>query len=224
MDQIDKILKASSDDAWSIQTKSKLTTLQFDTQWGKFFGNADLSIKGLRELFDKIDADESGTLSVDEIAVAMSKLSGNKKSIRSVMQPYLEDGDDGKRVVSFDGFVKIVRDVEQRLFRRKAFRKMMHFLSSLDCDSVESDTLSEIFNDLDVDHSGSLSRNELKAIFGDALDNDGDEDNVAKASSNSGLLAHIFATADEDGDGEVSYDEFCSLIRTYKEKRRGASS
>ena len=220
-DQIGKILKASADDVWSVQTKSKLTTLRFDSQWGKFFGNADLSMEGLRKLFDKIDADESGTLSVDEIADAMSKLSGNKKSIRTMMQPYLEDGDDGNRFVSFSGFVKIVRDMQQRLFRRKAFRKWMHFLSGLDCDSVESDTLSEVFNDLDLDHSGSLNRDELKAILGDAS-NDEDDGNAAKTGGNGGLLAHIIAEADTDGDDEVSFDEFCALIRTYKKRRRGS--
>jgi len=69
----------------------------------------------------------------------------------------------------------------------------------------KEDLLSDLnlrfaFNMLDKDKSGSISKNELRAMF------------ETSEKKDDALWNEIFAEVDKDGDGEITYDEFCASM------------
>jgi len=205
-ERVSAVLKLLKKKEWVVALRSKIAEIRFDAQWQGIFGNADLTLSGLRKIFDKVDLDNSGTLSMDEISKTIETLSGNETVVSDMMRPFLVDAEDGSSVVTFEGFVKIVRLVQERTFRRKAFRKWMHVLHDVDCHNLDVSTLREIFDEIDTDRSGSLSQSEIRRLLG------------AEEMPSNDLVSHMLSQADTDGDGEISFQEFCDMIRSFTKK------
>lgn len=69
---------------------------------------------------------------------------------------------------------------------------------------LQDDKLMEVFNLFDIDHSGTITAEELKKVLGtknkgqpDVDDNEWDK---------------IIEEVDKDGNGEISFDEFKNMI------------
>ena len=67
---------------------------------------------------------------------------------------------------------------------------------------IQHDNLLEVFNLFDLDHSGTITVDEIKKILGG-----GSADAIDEAE-----WERILMEVDEDGNGEISFDEFTHMI------------
>jgi calmodulin len=70
-----------------------------------------------------------------------------------------------------------------------------------DHDASTRNKMQMAFNMFDVDESGSIDRDELKKVSG-----------VLGAVLTDEEVDQILGAADQDGDGEISIEEFCNLL------------
>lgn len=62
--------------------------------------------------------------------------------------------------------------------------------------------LRELFNELDTDHSGSIDKNEMTPVL-----------NMCAIPLE--LTPVIFKICDKNGDGSITFDEFCNFLVSY---------
>ncbi|GFR51827.1 hypothetical protein Agub_g14290 [Astrephomene gubernaculifera] len=138
-------------------------------------------IAGLKELFKSIDADSSGTITVEEMRKALAQW-GHKINEVELQQLMAIADVDGDGLIDYNEFVAAT----------------MH-LSKLE----KEELLQTAFKQIDKDGSGTISVAELEVelkkfgIYDDAKE--------------------LLATADTNGDGQIDYLEFCSMLRNNNE-------
>ncbi|PNH07749.1 Calcium-dependent protein kinase 17 [Tetrabaena socialis] len=138
-------------------------------------------IAGLKELFKSIDADSSGTITVEEMRKALAQW-GHKINEVELQQLMAIADVDGDGLIDYNEFVAAT----------------MH-LSKLE----KEELLQTAFKQIDKDGSGTISVAELEqelkkfGIYDDAKE--------------------LLATADTNGDGQIDYLEFCSMLRNNNE-------
>jgi calcium-dependent protein kinase len=69
---------------------------------------------------------------------------------------------------------------------------------------IQEDKLKEIFNLFDIDHSGTITAEELKKILGSK--------GAAKDEIDDNEWDKIIDEVDKDGNGEISFQEFKEMI------------
>lgn len=141
-------------------------------------------IAGLKELFKSIDADSSGTITVEEMRRALAQW-GHKISETELQQLMAIADVDGDGLIDYNEFVAAT----------------MH-LSKLE----KEELLLKAFKQIDEDNSGTISVSELA----DSLKKFGIYDDAKE----------LLASADTNGDGQIDYMEFCSLLRNHNESLR----
>jgi calcium-dependent protein kinase len=67
---------------------------------------------------------------------------------------------------------------------------------------LQEDKLKEAFELFDIDHSGSITIDEIKKVLGNGRKNDVDDAEWER----------ILDEADSDGNGEISFDEFKAMM------------
>jgi Ca2+-binding EF-hand superfamily protein len=75
--------------------------------------------------------------------------------------------------------------------------------------------LRKLFDKFDTDHSGSLSRSEVKAVVKKLPEHKGKKD----CNELSYLIDKSFRIADLDRNGVITYDEFYLLYYTFKSEK-----
>ncbi len=66
---------------------------------------------------------------------------------------------------------------------------------------LKEETLMEIFKMFDIDGGGSITADEIKSILGAGMNNISDKE-----------FQMILDDADEDGNGEIEFDEFKHMV------------
>eukprot|EP01047_Picozoa_sp_COSAG01_P077933 COSAG01_NODE_14217_length_1482_cov_0.761388_1_plen_462_part_10 len=139
----------------------------------------------LRELFEKLDADGSGSLEHDEIEKLIVTHLGMHLKPDELAAALNQMDADGSTEVSFaELYAWWTRDETQATFQN-AIKRM--------------EAVKEVFDTLDADHSDGLSREEVSRLA---------ESLNAKLTKRD--LDIAMQEMDEDGDGEVSFLEFYS--------------
>jgi len=77
-------------------------------------------------------------------------------------------------------------------------------------DAASLEELQEMFKGLDLDNSGTLERPELEEL-------------MKMLGEPAGRVDDLFARADSDGDGEISFEEFKKVFRDGEDNVNGLS-
>ncbi len=141
----------------------------------------------LRKMFLQLDENGDGTLSIDEIENGMHKIMGNLQGDPDDYKEMMRNLDlDGNGVVDYSEFITAAIDK----------------LSVLN-----QENLRAAFQMFDKDKSGTITIDELQAVF----DGQGgqQEEEVWKK---------VMEEVDTDGNGEISFDEFLNGMTSMLKK------
>lgn len=148
---------------------------------------AALTDEQIREAFNLFDADGSGAIDAEEMALAMKGLGF---------------GDLPRNEV--DRMVRGMRTNSSGLVEYAEFEKL---IKSRMAQKDSPEEILKAFQLFDLDKKGKISFANLKEVAKLLGENPGDD-----------VLQEMIAEADEDGDGEVSFEEFKSVMVQMKGK------
>jgi Ca2+-binding EF-hand superfamily protein len=152
-------------------------------------GDTSTAVHPAREIFDRIDADGSGTIDMEELGVALRRMGRTTVSAAEIREVMDEVDMDGDGQLDFDEFRKAGEAFLQRAATNEIEESAAH-------DGQDS-LARAIFDKIDVDGSGTIDMEEL----GQALELLGKE--VAEDE-----LGAMMDAIDADGSGEVNFEEF----------------
>ncbi|KAI0233811.1 Calcineurin subunit B type 1 [Lamellibrachia satsuma] len=152
-------------------------------------------IKRLGKRFKKLDLDNSGALSVDEF-MSLPELQQNP-----LVQRVIDIFDtDGNGEVDFKEFIEGIS-----LFSVK------EFIEGVSQFSVKGDKESKLrfaFKIYDMDKDGYISNGELFQVLKMMVGNN------LKDAQLQQIVDKTIILADLDGDGKISFEEFCAVVGT----------
>ena len=136
----------------------------------------------LREIFDAIDTDHSGSISLNEFFTAISQIA-KVDDIESLILFFKLADADGNGTLEFD-----------------EFEKMAHVLSGMQ-DGSNKSVFTALFKLIDADNSGSIDCKEIEKLCKAAgyAPSGKDVDEFVKA-------------LDTNGDGVIDLEEFLQLV------------
>jgi Ca2+-binding EF-hand superfamily protein len=143
--------------------------------------------EGLYLIFTKYDADKSGFIDQKECRSLLMDLNpgGSEEQVNSLFARFLAVDADRSSQCSFDEFTK-----------------MAHVMLNFAAGSTE-DSLKAVFNDYDVDSSGTISAKEMTTL-------------LLVMSSDMNMTENVAAmrvrNADVDGSGEITFPEFVKSV------------
>jgi len=137
-------------------------------------------LEELKEAFEIFDKNKDGSISVSELEKILKSL-GEKATRDEVKQMVAKVDKDGDGNISFDEFVALMATAK----------------SSSDAE------MRQAFDVFDSDHSGKISREELRQVMKTL------GENVTEDQLNDMLKA-----ADINEDGEISFEEFCLMMKS----------
>ena len=143
--------------------------------------NTDM-VKNLRNIFQKLDENNDGTLSYDEIKEGFKRFYHDENIVEKEMEEILEKLDQDKsKIIEYEQFIRCTVDLESLLTEQN---------------------LKLAFQAFDKDNSGELSPEEIKSALG-VVDSD---------IENAAIIKNIISEIDENGDGVISFPEFKDLM------------
>lgn len=138
----------------------------------------DSDIKSLIEVFEEIDTNKNGTITLDEMKNGISKL--NLESDLDVLELFNSIDTDKSGEISYTEF--IAASMDQKLY-------------------MKEERLFEAFKMFDKDSSGKISKDELIQVL-----------KIQYFDSND--ITAIINQYDLDGDGEIDYNEFITMMNS----------
>jgi len=72
---------------------------------------------------------------------------------------------------------------------------------------VQEDKLREVFNLFDIDHSGTITVDEIKKILGNSKDKSNPNGDI-----DDNEWDKVLDEVDKDGNGEISFEEFKEMV------------
>jgi len=149
----------------------------------------------IKDQFDRYDRDQSGSLDRSELnlLIADCGLGPRSKAEREEMQALIDSSDgDHNALVTFEEFLHLIRGIRR--------------LSSARC----QEDLQELFRRFDKDGSGSMSLAECSRL----LEHLGLSPKTQQEQRHIGVLLEA---TDEDGNGDLDFEEFSHLCQCVKE-------
>ena len=145
--------------------------------------------KKLREVFKELDLNNDGKLSYDELKngyeTFFKKLMKNEKNADEEFDAWITSMDqDRNGYIEYEEFLRAAIDMES---------------------ICTEQNLKMAFNFFDTDNSGFLSKEEIKNALGVNPDKESEESIK--------LLDEVLEELDENGDNQISFDEFKQLVR-----------
>jgi len=176
-----------------------------------------------QQLFQKTDADSSGSLSLEEFkagapqgaeGASATKASSTAPSLEDIFSQMDTDGDGSVTQAEFDSFKPPKPDgstASLLSMSGESGSALIELLSQLleevsassGAAAGQPPSAAEMFAQTDTDGNGSLSLDEFKAGAPEGAD-------TADSASGASSLDDLFAEMDQDGDGEVTSDEFAA--------------
>jgi len=161
----------------------------------------DDGIMKLRRVFQSIDKDQSGTLTIqemDEALIALEVTESSRKEMSTIMRNI---DADGSGELEYTEFLAAMLTQDQYL---------------------QEDVCKGAFCLLDVDADGTLSQHDLRALLTASSDaatakpkgpRDSVSGQVMLSQAAMEEIEQIMAEVDENGDGGVSFEEFWTLMK-----------
>lgn len=137
-------------------------------------------IKGLKAMFANMDTDNSGTITYEELKSGLTRL-GSKLTETEVKQ-LMEAAD-----VDGNGTIDYIEFITATMHRHRLER---------------DEHLYKAFQHFDTDHSGFITRDELKSAM------------MEYGMGDEATIKDIIDEVDTDNDGRINYSEFCAMMRS----------
>nr|GLL28763.1 calcium-dependent protein kinase-like [Ipomoea trifida] len=137
-------------------------------------------IKGLKAMFANMDTDNSGTITYEELKSGLTRL-GSKLTEAEVKQ-LMEAAD-----VDGNGTIDYIEFITATMHRHRLER---------------DEHLYKAFQHFDTDHSGFITRDELKSAM------------MEYGMGDEATIKDIIDEVDTDNDGRINYSEFCAMMRS----------
>jgi len=189
------------------RTKEKYEQIQRDRVW-EIMSTTQLdeaTLKAVRgdliplyECFQRYDVDDSGELDRVEVQRLLlefglcSVVQEDEDMVTSIMK---KNDVDNTGTISFPEHIKLVADIRKEMKERR-----------------KEETL-ELFKGYDKDNSGQLSMQECSALFAEM-------GMLPKCQVGQDEIKRLLDEADEDGSGELDFEEFQTLTELVAEKLR----
>lgn len=144
--------------------------------------------EALDGVFRHLDRDRDNIITKNELKIALQRAHGKEKSEK--IEKMLED--------TFD----------RCDLKKNGAIDYSEFLAAAADDSVllTKENLKATFDAFDKSNTGSITVDDLKALF-----NDGRKKKLVHKRDAKKIMRQV----DMDGDGEISFDEFCDLMRGF---------
>ena len=194
-----KVHKSITDDPKSAQL--------FDDAIMELIRSHDHNRDSWIEIFDEIDMDGNGKISVKEFRRAFKKLRirATKDQIFDLVDVLDKDGDGN---VSYNEFLDAI--YEERSTKSKRRWKLSDTLLELIEDAnLSRKECANVFRDFDKDDSGKLNHKEFKKAM--------KELNIRASRDD---IEDLIDDMDRDGDGYVSYKEFMDAVFSHKKRSK----
>jgi len=136
--------------------------------------------EALRKEFQSMDTDGDGKLSREELLEGYCRIMPEEKAIEIVNHVMNTADTDGSGFIEYSEFIAAAISHDTLLSKNN---------------------LEAAFNACDVDHSGKLSKAELKEMMG------------GSKVEHEEVWAKLIEDADKDGDGEIDLNEFISIMQ-----------
>ena len=144
-------------------------------------GMTDTDVDAMKTAFEEMDIKKNGTISLEEFRQVMSKSKYGQNSSVDIDTLFADVDLDQTGAIKYSEFLAAC--LQESLY-------------------LEDDRVVDAFNKLDVDHSGQITRSNLKAVLGKDLDDE--------------AINRIIAEADFQKNGVVDLDEFRRVMRGEK--------
>ncbi len=156
-------------------------------------------LQHLQKWFERLDSNNSGSLSFEELQKYLSTHESNLSEEEIKIKFDNEDKDkDGN--LSFREFANLLQKIKEiKIDEPKDFEPTKNFKTTFE--PKEINFLSKLFNKLDKDNSGLISKDEVRTVF-EELETEISEDDLIKKVEE----------VDKDSDGQISFREFIKLL------------
>jgi len=147
------------------------------------------SIGELKQMFLSLDKDGDGTITIDEMKEGLKKAGLTTGAHENLIQIMKEVDSDGSGVIDYTEFLAAT------MSKRQYFQE---------------DVCWAAFRTFDLDGNGKITKDELAQVLsGGAVTSIADSMGVEKEE-----IERIMLEVDQDGDGEIDFDEFMVMMRT----------
>ena len=162
-------------------------------------------LQEIREAFDLFDADNSGSISPQELKTALKALGLSKTSEDEVKEMISRADKDNDGAINFDEFVEMI--TAKMVSRTKALPSDNPQLTHLSYQESK-DTIAEMkkaFKLFDWDNTGSITLENLRKVAQELGERLSDEE-----------LQEMIEEADSNGSGSVNQTEFLRIMKKAK--------
>lgn len=162
---------------------------------GKKLGINTMSDAQVHDLFDTMDGDGNGFISLEELHEFLSRnfLKRMPDVVLQKMMSVADSNHDGE--LSFDEFISLFPDRVGYYWR--------HAGVILGLSNMSDAQLRDFFNQIDSDNSGAIERDELQRLI---------ELRCSSREFSGPVISLMMEVADVNGDSQISFDEFVTLF------------
>ena len=135
-------------------------------------------VSKLREIFTNFDKNKDGHISLEELKNGLEKLKCQEIDNKEIEKIFLSLDTDKNGQIGYTEFLASI--ISERTY-------------------LNEERLYEAFINLDKDHSGKITKEEIKKV-------------IIKNNANDNCLNKVFEKVDKNGDGVIDYNEFLDMM------------
>eukprot|EP00672_Neobodo_designis_P004997 CAMPEP_0174863586 /NCGR_PEP_ID=MMETSP1114-20130205/56505_1 /TAXON_ID=312471 /ORGANISM="Neobodo designis, Strain CCAP 1951/1" /LENGTH=318 /DNA_ID=CAMNT_0016098657 /DNA_START=63 /DNA_END=1019 /DNA_ORIENTATION=- len=163
-------------------------------------GFSKKEVRYFRKMFDMFDTDHSGAIGFFEMK-NLTKHLGVEMDDDALRESMAKIDENGNGDLEFDEFLMWLSQASNQADEFAVLKSKIRAQGTRPLSNAQIERLREVFNHFDADNSGSIDIEELGHVFEAMGQKLSEED-----------LAALMKQADDDGSGEMEFEEFLMLM------------